>query len=74
MSTPTRYLTTIEAAERLRETPETVARRCKAGVIPAAKVGRSWRIAESVIDGMLRPTNRSRVSSTAGKQMAGAAS
>ena len=51
------YLTTQEFAERTRETPETIARKCAAGIIPAAKVGRRWLIAASVVDKMLQPTN-----------------
>lgn len=51
------FLTTLEVGERTRETPETIARKCAAGIIPAAKVGRRWLIAAAVVDKMLEPTN-----------------
>jgi excisionase family DNA binding protein len=67
----TRYLTTDEVAEILRETPATVMRRCAAGLIPAAKIGNKWRIAETVIGEMLAPSNQgSAVRSTAGRRRA----
>lgn len=67
----TRYLTTEEAAERTSETPATIMRRCAAGLIPAAKIGNKWRIAEPVIDAMLAPSNQvPGVQSTAGRRRA----
>lgn len=56
----TRYLTTDEAADVLRETPATIARHCAAGKIPAARIGGRWLIAETVIDRLLQPTNSDR--------------
>jgi len=41
------YLTVPEVAERIRESQDTVRRRCLAGQIRATKLGNSWRIAES---------------------------
>ena len=38
------YLTVKEAAERLRLHPGTVKRLCRAGDIPAVKVGHTWLI------------------------------
>ena len=66
----TTYLTTDEAAERFRETPATIARRCAAGKIPASRIGRRWLIAEAVVESLLQPTNvkRAVVTSTAGKR------
>lgn len=67
----TRYLDTTEAAERTGETAPTIMRRCKAGLIPATKIGNKWRIAESVIDAMLAPSNQAGgVQSTAGRRRA----
>lgn len=54
----TRYLTSEEAADRLRMTVPTIGRSCAAGIIPATKFGNKWRIAEDVIDSMLAPTNQ----------------
>lgn len=67
----TDYLTTAEAGERLRQTSETVARRCAAGEIPATRVGRRWLIAAAEVSKLLKPTNTDRaakVSSTAGRR------
>lgn len=58
------HLTTDEAAARLRETPATIARNCAAGLIPAARIGGRWLIAESVIDAMLKPTNVDHITRT----------
>lgn len=38
------YLTVREAAERLRMAPQTVYRWCRAGRLPALKIGKEWRI------------------------------
>lgn len=66
-----RYLTTEQAAERTGETPPTWMRRCKAGLIPATKIGNKWRIAESAIEAMLAPSNQGpAVQSTAGRRRA----
>lgn len=65
----TEHLTTAEAAERLRETPATVARACSAGTIPAVKVGRQWLIPSEVVERMLKPSNvKTAVRSTAGRR------
>jgi excisionase family DNA binding protein len=60
----TTYLTTDEVADRLRETPATIARQCAAGKIPAARIGGRWLIAESVVEAMLQPTNVDRTTRT----------
>lgn len=65
------HLTAAEVADRLRETPATIARRCAAGTIPATKVGRHWLIAETVVNSLLQPSNQDRtpaVRSTAGRR------
>lgn len=47
-------LTPEEAAEILRVHPETIMRRLRKGEIPAAKIGKQWRISRKTIDRMLR--------------------
>jgi excisionase family DNA binding protein len=69
----TAHLTTQEFAERTRETSETIARRCAAGIIPATKIGRRWLIAAAVAEQLLKPTNvdpSEKVRSTAGRRSA----
>ena len=41
---PPRLLTTQEAAEFLRVSRATIRRWCKAGQLPAVRIGRQWRI------------------------------
>ena len=41
---PPRLLTTQEAAEFLRVSRATILRWCKAGQLPAVRIGRQWRI------------------------------
>ena len=41
---PPRLLTTQEAAEYLRVSRATILRCCKAGQLPAMRIGRQWRI------------------------------
>lgn len=43
-SETTAYLTVLEAAERLRTSPQTVYRWCRAGKLGALKIGKEWRI------------------------------
>lgn len=50
-----RYLTCAEAADIMREQPDTVRRRCKAGQIHAVKLGSQWRIAESELAIFMSP-------------------
>ncbi|HXH09532.1 MAG TPA: helix-turn-helix domain-containing protein [Alphaproteobacteria bacterium] len=47
------YLTTFEAARKLRMRPLTIARKAKRGEIPAIKIGRQWLIRREVIEQML---------------------
>ena len=41
---PPRLLTTKEAAEYLRVSRATILRCCRAGRLPAVRIGRQWRI------------------------------
>jgi excisionase family DNA binding protein len=41
---PDAYLTVVEAAERLRTSPQTIYRWCRAGRLGALKIGKEWRI------------------------------
>jgi len=51
-----RFLTTREAAERLRETPATTSRRAARGEFPGAvKPGKSWLIPAADVEALLRP-------------------
>lgn len=52
-----KWLTTSEVAVQLRETRQTVSRRCKRGEIEATLVGREWRISETALDAFLAPVN-----------------
>jgi excisionase family DNA binding protein len=47
-------LTLEEAAALLRVSPNTVYKMCREGKIPAAKVGRQWRILETELANWLR--------------------
>lgn len=51
-------LTVAEAAVRLRLNEQTVRVKCSTGEIPAARVGRQYRIPARVVDAMLTPTER----------------
>jgi len=66
-----KYLTTVEVADIIRETPENVARRCARGQIPATRVGGEWRISDEAVAEFMEPKNiRSspRKRSTAGRR------
>lgn len=51
-----RYLTTLEVAEIIRESPENVRRRCASGQIAAKKLGQDWRIAEDAVVEFMTPS------------------
>jgi excisionase family DNA binding protein len=55
MRDPEHY-TTAEVAEKLRITPDGVAKRIKRGQIPAVRVGRRWLIPKEPLDAMLQPS------------------
>jgi excisionase family DNA binding protein len=54
MAAPEHY-TTAEVAEKLRITPDGVAKRIKRGQLPAVRVGRRWLIPRKALDAMLQP-------------------
>ncbi len=54
MRDPEHY-TTAEVAEKLRITPDGVAKRIKRGLLPAIRVGRRWLIPKASLDAMLQP-------------------
>jgi excisionase family DNA binding protein len=54
MRDPEHY-TTAEVAEKLRITPDGVAKRIKRGELPAIRVGRRWLIPKETLDAMLQP-------------------
>lgn len=45
-----KLFTTDEVAEIVHCNPETIRRKCRAGLIPAKKWGREWRISRSLIE------------------------
>ncbi|MBI4730460.1 MAG: helix-turn-helix domain-containing protein [Acidobacteria bacterium] len=45
-----RFLTAVEAAERMRISKMTVYRLIKAGKLPAVRIGRSYRVREEDLD------------------------
>jgi len=47
-------LTIEEAAELLKLHDQTIYRKVRSGEIPAARIGRRWRISRDVIERMLR--------------------
>lgn len=51
-----RMLTPEQAAERLALTPKTVREWILKGTLPAAKMGRLWRIREADLDDFIRKT------------------
>jgi excisionase family DNA binding protein len=55
MREPEHY-TTAEVAEKLRITPDGVAKRIKRGQIPAVCAGRRWLIPKGPLDAMLQPS------------------
>jgi len=50
-------LTPEQVAELLNVTRETIYRKLRKGEIPAARVGKVWRISRETIDRMLRGEN-----------------
>lgn len=50
-----KYLSVVEAAEVINMSPAFVRRRCKAGDIPAKKLGRDWRITRDALDRWMQP-------------------
>jgi len=50
----TELMTTHEAARYLRLSEEGLKRKARAGMIPAAKIGRAWRFVRSELDAWLR--------------------
>lgn len=46
--------TAEEAAEYLKTNPQTIRRMLREGKIPAAKVGREWRIHKDALDAYLK--------------------
>ena len=55
MREPEHY-TTAEVAEKLRITPDGVAKQIKRGLLPAVRVGRRWLIPKETLDAMLEPS------------------
>lgn len=47
------FLTVKEAATYLKATPNTITIWCRAGQIPAIKIGRQWRISKKELDRMV---------------------
>ena len=50
-------LDTYQAAVLLQITPEHLSRMCKKGTVPAARIGKGWRISREVIQEMLSGKN-----------------
>lgn len=59
--TQSRYLTTAEVASALRVHPTTVQTWCREGVLPAERVGRSYRIAEKDFEAWRRSNSGRKV-------------
>ena len=55
MDEPARYLTVRETADRLRVTPHTVYRWCRAGRLQAMKIGKEWRIPAQQVERGTQP-------------------
>lgn len=77
MGTSKRWLTATEAAEQLQVTPDWIRRQCVARVLPAKRIGRSWRIAQSSLDAFMSsavaaPSTRLRMTRSQDRQAAGA--
>ena len=47
-------MTIAEAADFLRIHPDTLAQRCRAGLIPGCKIGRSWVFHRGLLDDYLK--------------------
>jgi excisionase family DNA binding protein len=54
MTTTERFLTTAELAERTGKSTEFWARVCKAGTLPAVKLGNDWRVAQTAFEQFMR--------------------
>jgi len=50
MTTVARFLTTAELAERTGKSADFWARLCKAGTLPAVKLGNDWRVSAVVFE------------------------
>lgn len=50
MTTTERYLTTSELAEQTGKSADFWARVCKAGTLPAVKLGNDWRVSSSAFE------------------------
>lgn len=50
---PKRALNPEQVAEQLGIHPETVRQHLRAGLIPAVRIGRQWRILQTTVDAML---------------------
>lgn len=50
MTTVARYLTTSDLAERTGKSVDFWARLCKAGTLPAVKLGNDWRVSSVVFE------------------------
>jgi excisionase family DNA binding protein len=64
-------LTVKEAATLLKATPNTVTIWCRAGQLPAMKIGRQWRISKGELDRMVsRPlgADKTRLAATYGQE------
>jgi len=65
-----RMLTPAEVAARLRVDRETVYRHIRAGTIPAARIGRSYRVDEGALDDFVAIAGGSHRSPAAGEPVA----
>lgn len=52
----TDWLNTLEAAERVRMTPDYIARQCKSGALKAKKLGTEWRISDAALEAFMAGT------------------
>ncbi len=65
------FLTVREAAAYLKATPNTITIWCRAGQLPAIKIGRQWRISRKELDRMVtRPRSQGnrKLTSSAGDE------
>jgi excisionase family DNA binding protein len=53
LNTDYALLTVKEAAAYLKATPNTITIWCRAGQLPAIKIGRQWRISKKALDQMV---------------------
>ena len=66
-----RMLTPSEVADRLRIDRETVYRQIRAGTLQAARIGRSYRIDEAVLNELVASSRESQRSQAASEPVAG---